>query len=295
MDWKEYETYITRHFQKMFPNASISHDVKREGMLSKTQRQIDILIEGKIAGFDLTIIVDCKYFNKNVDVKEVESFLSFLQDLKASKGVLITNNGYSKAAYNRATYDTQDIELRIIDFSDLEEFQAFMALPYSKSECAIVSAPIGWVVDGSMNGPGVAAFYPAGLSHDEAVRKGYIYLGFSHKDKDWPDLLHLLKYQNDGAKESYRAPKIEYIDTIKREDCSPLLRVIDAEEMQELVEYTMFLDYSSVIIFIVLLTPRTKESEYLKKLEWLSEKLIKTNIIFGSNGEPINAEFQPRT
>lgn len=295
MDWKEYETYITRHFQKMFPDTSITHDVRREGLLSKTKRQIDILIEGKIAGFDLTIIVDCKFFNKKVDVKEVESFLSFLQDLKASKGVLITNNGYSKAALNRATYDTQDIELRIIDFSDLDKFQSFMALPYSKSECAIVSAPIGWVVDGSGEGPGVAAFYPAGLSHDEAVRKGYIYLRFSHRDKDWPNLPHLLEHQNDGARSSYRAPKIEYIDTIKREDCRPLLRVIDAEEMNELIEYSMFLEYPNVIIFIVLFTPRSKEAEYLKKLEWLTEKLIKTNIIFGSNEEPINAHFQSKT
>ena len=86
MDWKEYGIYITKHFQGMFPDASITHDVRREGLLSQTKRQIDILIEGKSAGFDLTVIVDCKFFNKKVDVKEVESFLSFLQDLKASKG-----------------------------------------------------------------------------------------------------------------------------------------------------------------------------------------------------------------
>jgi len=114
MNWKDYEIYITKHFQSLFPETSIKHDIRREGLMSKTKRQIDILIEGKIAGFDLKVIVDCKYFNKKVDVKAVESFLSFLQDLKASKGILITNNGYTDAAYNRATYDSQDIELRIM-------------------------------------------------------------------------------------------------------------------------------------------------------------------------------------
>ena len=83
MDWKEYEIYITRHFQKLFPDTPIQRDVRREGIISKTKRKIDILIEGRVAGFDLKVIVDCKYFNKKVNVKEVESFLSFLQDLRA--------------------------------------------------------------------------------------------------------------------------------------------------------------------------------------------------------------------
>ena len=172
MDWKEYEIYITRHFQKLFPQTSIQHNVHREGLMSKTKRQIDILIEKKVAGFDLSIIVDCKYFNKKVDVKEVESFLSFLQDLKASKGILITNNGYTKAAYNRATYDSQDIELRIINFDDLEKFQGFMAIPYSKSECAIVTSPDGWVVDASPKGPYVASFtLPVYLKKKHSIQK----------------------------------------------------------------------------------------------------------------------------
>lgn len=198
MNWKDYEIYITKHFQQIFPQTDIQHNVRREGIMSKKKRQIDILIEGKVAGFDLKIIVDCKYFNKKVDVKEVESFISFLNDLKASKGILITNNGYTEAAYNRATYDSQDIELRIISFDDLEKFQGFITIPYSKSECAIISAPDGWVIDASSEGPYVASLYPAGLSQQEAFHtEGFIYVVFSHKDKDWPDLPHLLEYQKD--------------------------------------------------------------------------------------------------
>ena len=292
MDWKEYEIYITKHFQRLFPKTSIQHNVRREGLISKVKRQIDILIEGKVAGFDLSIIVDCKYFNKKVDVKEVESFLSFLQDLKASKGILITNNGYSKAAYNRATYDSQDIELRIINFEDLEQFQGFLAIPYSQSECAIVSAPDGWVVDSSGQGPYVASFYPAGLSQEEAFHnEGVIYFAFSHKDKHWPDLPDLLIKQKAGVEKHYRLPKVDYINTIEREDCTVALRVIDAEEMGSSIEYTIFLDYPCVIIYITLLTPRVKEKKYLKKLEWVAQKLIKGNVLFDKDSKPMNVKL----
>jgi hypothetical protein len=66
MKWKDYEIYITRHFQKLFPDATIQHNVRCLGLISKTPRQIDMLIEQKISGFDIKIIVDCKYFNKKV-------------------------------------------------------------------------------------------------------------------------------------------------------------------------------------------------------------------------------------
>ena len=95
MDWKDYEIYITRHFRRLFPSASIRHNVNRIGLISGASRQIDILIEQRIAGFDLTIVVDCKYFNKNVDITAVESFLSFLglgiQAPQASWGSLLAD------------------------------------------------------------------------------------------------------------------------------------------------------------------------------------------------------------
>ncbi|WP_108126185.1 restriction endonuclease [Saccharospirillum mangrovi] len=289
MDWREYEIYITKHFQNLFPGTSIQHDVKREGYISKTQRQIDILIEGSIAGFELRIIVDCKYFNKKVDVKDVESFISFLLDLKASKGVLITNNGYSEAAYNRATYDTQDIELRIISFDDLDDFQGFMAIPYSLSECALVTAPDGWVVDASGRGPSPAVFYPAGLSQQEAFeREGFISLSFSHKNKEWPDLATLLDKQKLAAEQHYQQLKMEYIDTIKREDCTVVMRVIEAPLMGNSIDYTIFLDFKESVIFMTLITYKDKEDRYVKKLEWIAQKLIKGKVLFDRNENPIN-------
>lgn len=292
MSWQEYEIYITKHLQRLFPESSITHNVRLEGLISKTKRQVDILVEGKVAGFNIRIVIDCKYFNKKVDVKDVESFLSFLQDLKASKGILITNNGYSQAAYNRAEYDSQDIELRIIDFSDLESMQGFIAIPYSGPHCAIVSAPIGWVVDAESENRFLASFYPAGLSKIEAFEtEGFIYLSMSHKNTEWPNLKHLLSTQDTESKKHYNAPKIEYIETINKEHCYTAMRIIEAQEMGNTIEYTLFLDYPEVIIFLTLLAPRGQEEKYVKKLEWIGEKLIKGNTIYGTNKLPINMQI----
>ena len=150
----------------------------------------------------------------------------------------------------------------------------------------------GWVVDASGKERYVASFYPAGLSQTEAFQtEGFIYLAFSHKDKHWPDLPDLLNKQNAGAKNHYRMPKIEYIDTIERDDCTVTLRIIDAEEMGSTIEYTIFLDYQNVILYMSLLTPRDKEKHYLKKLEWIAQKLIKGNVILDKNDKPMNVKI----
>jgi hypothetical protein len=295
MNWKDYEIYITQYFQRLYPSASISHNIKRVGVVSKTNRQIDILIEEKIASFDIKIVIDCKFFNKKVDVKEVDSFVGFLADLKVNKGVIITNKGYTEAAYNRATYDTQDVELRIINFEDLEQYQSFFAFPYSGKHCVYLSAPDGWIIDVSgIHNVGVpATLYPAGLKTGAEIDgkvlypdDGYIYLIFSKKDKKFPDLNHLLEMQKDEVLRHYRESKIEYIKSVSRDDCKTKMRVIERAEVKDLIEYTLFLDFPEVIISLTLISPKTKSNNYLKKLEWTGEKLKKGYVIFNSDSSP---------
>jgi len=285
MNWKEYEFYIAKHLRRLFPHADIKHNVRRKGIVSKTLRQIDILVEAVIAGFSLAVIIDCKCFKKKVDVKDVETFLSFLDDLKASKGIMITNVGYSEAAYNRATYDTKDVELRIIKFNELERFQTFTGIPYSGGHCAIVSAPDGWILDIAPKGPYLASLYPIGLIQTEAFeREGFIYLVFSHKDDKWPNLEYILMTHEDDIKKHYKSPRIEYLDTIHRDDCATCLRLLDTVELEPRVDFTLFLDFPEIVLFLTLLAPRDKAGIYRKKLEWIAEKLIKGKVRFTSSG-----------
>jgi len=292
MDWRDYELYITKNLQRAFPRSSIVHDARLPGIVSKTERQIDILITQQVAGFDVAIVVDCKYFSTKIDVKEVDAFVGFLSDVRASKGILITNTGYTQAAHNRATYDTRDIELRILNFGDLEDFQSSFAIPYSGKHGAVVSAPEGWIIDARpVNGKYLCSMYPAGLSREEAFKgEGFIYVTFSKKDQRWPNLPDLIAKQEEAIRRSYRRPRIEYLDSIRREDCVVLLRVVEAEEVVGTLDYTLFLDYPEVVIFLTLLTPVNKSDAYRRKLEWVGEKLKKLNVLYDLNEGPIIRE-----
>lgn len=68
MDWKEYEQDIFSHFRQEFPSAKIARNTKVVGRYSKVEREVDVLIEDVLAGFELRIAVDAKHRNRPIDV-----------------------------------------------------------------------------------------------------------------------------------------------------------------------------------------------------------------------------------
>lgn len=121
MNWKDYEDKIFEKFDSEFGST---HEIIKNthiiGKFSKTPRQIDILLKSKIAHYSVLGVVECKYFSKKVDVKIVDSFIGFLEDVGANFGVIITNEGYTHGAQNRAY--VKGIRLEIIKFAELEEY-----------------------------------------------------------------------------------------------------------------------------------------------------------------------------
>ncbi|WP_210519434.1 restriction endonuclease [Hymenobacter terricola] len=185
MNWKDYEVEIASYFKEQFPNTEITHNASVDGRYSKTKRQIDILIEDYVAGNRIRIVIDGKFFSKKIDVKDVEMFIGMLNDCEANKGLLITQQGFSPAAINRAFSDPIDIELDILNFKDLKDFQGFEGIIYSGKSGAIVTAPFGWILDGTRREGILASFYQRGLSFEEAGdSKEFMYVNLIAKDAD---------------------------------------------------------------------------------------------------------------
>ncbi|QJD98571.1 restriction endonuclease (plasmid) [Mucilaginibacter robiniae] len=96
-----YELVVADVLKKFDANATVKHDVKLPSANGKRKRQIDVYIEGKIAGMPLNIIVDCKYYDKKLDVKDVEQFIGMVEDIKPNLGILISPVGFSSGAIDR--------------------------------------------------------------------------------------------------------------------------------------------------------------------------------------------------
>lgn len=119
-EWEVYEQEIFDKFKKEFPHASIIKNHHIIGKFSLVKRQIDIAIIGNLAGYTLLGVVECKYFGRHVDVKIIESFISFLKDVGANLGIMITNSGYTAAAKNWAK--VEDVRLEVLTMEEFEDF-----------------------------------------------------------------------------------------------------------------------------------------------------------------------------
>jgi hypothetical protein len=290
MNWKQYETEIFEHFQQQYPDAEITLDAKKIGIYSKVSRQIDVLIEQYVAGNRFTLVIDGKFFNKKVDVKAVESFIGMLEDIGAHKGLLISNQGFSEAAYNRAHFGPSEVELDILNFKDLHLFQSHGAMPYAGENIAIVPAPFGWIIDGQTTPAWLATIYQQGLTLDKAMDKSeFMYIQFWDRKAAGDDLDDLLEMQLSRFKENDPDVKIEYLHTIKRQGQRTKLRKAKIKNYPT-AEYTGFIEFTDFIFFCVMFTPENRERQNIRKLENILELVKAGKVKHEKANKPIKQD-----
>jgi tetratricopeptide (TPR) repeat protein len=300
MNWKEYEKEIHEELQLKYPDATILHNVEIEGRYSKVNRQIDILIEVYAAGEKFRIIIDAKLYNKKIDVKHVETFLSMMQDVNIDKGLLITEHGYTPAAINRAYYDPSRVELDILNFKELQEFQGFLAYPYSGENGVILPCPFGWIIDAKKRKGFLATLYQRGYNLDEAGKsKEWMYVVISKKDDQYPNLQNLIARHEISLKSYEPSATFKYDRTVSRKDnAETLLRTIEADSYPT-PEITGFIEFDDFIFLAVLFTPIELKEKNLKKLEYIIANVVPIKIdvdqIYKEQLEKLELEFANTT
>lgn len=280
MDWKEYESEIAEHFRAEYPSASIKADARLLGRLSGVPRQIDLLIDDIICDMNIRIVVDAKWRNHRLDVKEVEEFLGLVKDVSAHKAIMIAPEGYTEAAISRAQRDDADLLLDVLNFKELKQYQGMTAIPYSGSNGAVIQPPLGWVADGTQAQGALAWMYERGLTLDEAFKRmEYMYVNFWTLKEEASDIAALCRYQEGYLK---AGPKV--VDSIKmlpsplRDDGDAAIRKVTFKEHPELAEFTGFVKFDGFIFMCVLFTSVALEERNLAKLRFVLRKVFSMQV-----------------
>lgn len=103
--WKVYEWLVSKivHDRCHSNLINVKCDTYITGKISEEERQVDIFINYTSNNFKIAI--DCKKYTKNVDIKDVESFIGMCEDLGVDLGVLISSKVFSKGAKKRARFN----------------------------------------------------------------------------------------------------------------------------------------------------------------------------------------------
>jgi hypothetical protein len=96
--WKDFEGVVAELTSQLDPSVSVEPNQRLIGRNSGIPRQIDVVLRGSIGPSQILVAVECKFQRRRVDVKQVGEFVTTLDDIGASRGVMVTNRGYSAGA-----------------------------------------------------------------------------------------------------------------------------------------------------------------------------------------------------
>ena len=277
--WKKYEDAVFEECKISFPYDHIQKNVYRKGRYSKRSRQIDVVLEQTINEQAVTTIIDCKYYNRKVDVKKVESFIGMMDDLNADRGVIISDIGYTKAALDRAYYNPKHIELDIYSLNDFKgQFQSLAAFPYSGKHGVFLVAPLGYCIDGKKNGFSLCTLYQKGLSFEEATANyEFAYSNIVEKNIKISSVHDLNDFQIALMRDHYSTFDYKLINSEIICTRPTLIRIAEYDS-KPFVEITGIIEFDNFLFFVVWFCAKNTIKRNLRKLELLLSRAVPVNI-----------------
>jgi hypothetical protein len=268
VNWREYEQAVFNEFKLRYPTSDIRWNVHLPGALSGIDRQIDILVDARVAGKPVRTVIDAKMYGKAIDVKHVEEFLGLMKDVAAHRGMMVTTVGYSKAALERAHRDICDVELDVMSIAEFQHFQAPIGIPFSGTNAVILPAPFGWIVDNASVEQFPAVLYQRGRTFSEAAASlEWAYYQFWLKDVPETELTveALIEKQNKDLLNENPDTQIERIAVPEIVNESAGIRLAKRPH-HPAWEYTGIVEFEDFLFFIVMFTPPVVANRNLRKL-----------------------------
>lgn len=100
--WKKFEELAAKIQAELAPNSPILTNKKIMGKISRTKREVDILIPGNVAGYNIIIAISCKDHKKPVDVNLMASEKALFEDIGAHIKIIVSASGFTESAINIA-------------------------------------------------------------------------------------------------------------------------------------------------------------------------------------------------
>ena len=250
----EFETLTAEIFEALKNDPqyeSVEQNVMLEG--SDGPREIDVLLRGKVGPFDMATIIECKDYNKNIDVTTLDAFDSKLRDINANKGILVARKGFSKTARQKAA--RVGITLCTAHRANSEKWKFDLQIPFIINELEIINIqprfripPGGWRIEEldltHINDTSIHQLVANHWNDHELPAGKYTF-------KPFTDETVYLKKKN-GDKIPLPCPEIDihispalYQGHFNQLDSSKLLKYIEEETCSVIFDTNELIDYRS--------------------------------------------------
>lgn len=97
-NWKDYQEEVALFFRSLGLTAET--DVTVEG--ARTNHDVDVVVRSKHAGFEITWIVECKYWKTPISKIHVLGLRQIVTDIGADRGILLAESDFQSGAVEAA-------------------------------------------------------------------------------------------------------------------------------------------------------------------------------------------------
>lgn len=114
MDWRDYQEKTAEFFRSLGLEAET--DVTIQGV--RTKHDVDVLVKSHHAGFDVTWIVECKFWKSKISKLHVLALREIVNETGADRGILLSESGFQSGAIEAANLtNVQVTSLAEVEFS----------------------------------------------------------------------------------------------------------------------------------------------------------------------------------
>jgi hypothetical protein len=126
-DWKGFERLAERIARDLRPDAIITWDDHLPGRISETTRQIDVSFRWSDADREYLTIVQAKDWGTPADVNAVGAFAAVVEDVAATRGVMVCRSGFTQTAKTYAR--NKGIELYNLHDAESRDWRLELTIP----------------------------------------------------------------------------------------------------------------------------------------------------------------------
>ena len=121
------------------PGISVSRNVMMQTTDGQDRREIDVLISGRLVGYNVQLAVECKNYKMPIGKEDIDAFVGKLRDLgfPTQYGIYVSSSRYTKGAVKRA----KNAGLRILKLEGLTKDRLTEAM-YDALQSIIYLLPI---------------------------------------------------------------------------------------------------------------------------------------------------------
>jgi hypothetical protein len=135
MNNKEKGNLLEKIIEQLCSNIKdikIERNARIKGRKTNSEREVDVLIEGRQGPFEVKIIIETKNYQDPVGVEKVESLTAKLEDIGGNLGVMVCPQGFTQPAKNLA--QANGIQLFEVYDPKLKNSILFIPLRYVEAE-----------------------------------------------------------------------------------------------------------------------------------------------------------------